>query len=113
MKVILDIILEDTARYAGLLLAPAAKDFFALQAKKKSLLCGIGPFFFCNFWCPVETLVTFSSDHSNFEGNPKKPKNPKIIQKLKKKNKKTLKRSKQLKKFKKKIKKKKIKKKNL
>ena len=42
--------LEDTARYEGLLLAPAegfrpsVEAFFALQAKKESLLCCFGPF---------------------------------------------------------------------
>ena len=44
--------LEDTARYAGLLLAPA-KGFGLRQ--KKSLLCCLG-----NFWGPVVTLVPFS-----------------------------------------------------
>ena len=48
-------ILEDTARYAGLLFWP---------------IFGI-------FWCPVVTLVTFSSNLSNFERNPKKPKEKK------------------------------------
>ena len=42
--------LKDTARYAGLLLAPAEgfghrpMAFFALRAKKESLLCCFGPF---------------------------------------------------------------------
>ena len=58
-------LLEDTARYAG---------------KKNSLLCCFGPFFVCNFWCPVVTLVTFSSNLSNFEMNNKK----KIQKKVKK-----------------------------
>ena len=43
---------------------------------------------FGNFWCPVITLVTFSSNLSNFEGNPKKPKkskkNPKNFKKFQK-----------------------------
>ena len=48
-------LLEDTARYAGLLIM---------------LFWHI----FGNLWCPVVTLVTFSSNISNFERNPKKPK---------------------------------------
>ena len=39
--------LEDTARYAGLLLAPAecfGQGFFGPLGKKESLLCGFGPF---------------------------------------------------------------------
>ena len=51
--------LEDTARYTGLLLAPAKgfdRGFFALRAKKeRNMVCwpilGL-------FWCPVVTLVT-------------------------------------------------------
>ena len=67
--------LEDTARYAGLLLAPAEgfglrpRLFFALRAKKKLIML-FWPIF-CNFWCPVVTLVTFSSNLSNFERNAK------------------------------------------
>ena len=34
---------------------------------------------FDNFWCPVVTLVTFSSNLSNFERNPPPKKNNKII----------------------------------
>ena len=64
-------ILEDTARYAGLLLAPVE---------------GLGRGFFGNFWCPVVTLVTFSSNLSDFERNPKKPKKSKKNPKIKKKN---------------------------
>ena len=42
-----------------------------------------------NFWCPVVTLVTFSSSLSNFERNPKKntknpKKNPKNFKKIQK-----------------------------
>ena len=37
--------------------------------------CG-GPNF-GNFWCPVVTLVTFSSNIGNFERNPKKTKKSK------------------------------------
>ena len=74
-------LLEDTARYAGLLLAPA-EDFglrprlFLPFRQKRSLLCCFGPFL-GGFWCPVVTLVTFSSNLSTFERNPKKKrKNP-------------------------------------
>ena len=35
-------------------------------------------------WCPVVSLVTFSSNLSNFERNPKKTKNPKISKKFQK-----------------------------
>ena len=53
--------------------------FFALQR----LLCCLAHF--DNFWCPVVTLVTFSSNISNFERNPKKTKNiQKEIQKISK-----------------------------
>ena len=76
--------LEDTTRYTGLLLAPAEGFgrglFFALQAKK-----GLFMLFwavFGDFWCPVVTVVTFSSNLSNFERNP--PKNEKIQNKSKK-----------------------------
>ena len=41
---------------------------------------------FANFQCPVVTLVTFGSNLSNFEINPKKPKNTKKIQIFFKKN---------------------------
>ena len=73
-------------RYASLLLAPAAKAFFALRAKKELIML-FWPIF-GNFWCPVVTLVTFSSNLSNFERNPqktkkKKPKNQKISKNLK------------------------------
>ena len=72
--------LEDTARYAGLLLAPAeglpsAEAFFALRTKNEFIML-FGPIF-GNFLCPVVTLVTFSSNISNFERNPKKPKKSK------------------------------------
>ena len=77
--------------YAGLLLAPA-EGFslwpgacFALWAKK-GLICCFGPFL-AIFLCPVVTLVTFSSNLSNFEKNPNKPKkiqkNPKKIKNFK------------------------------
>ena len=62
----LHMILEDTARYAGLLLAPA--EGFGLW-----LIMLFWPIF-GNFWCPVVTLVTFSSNLSTFKRNPP-PKN--------------------------------------
>ena len=77
--------LEDTARYAGLLLAPA-EAFFALWAKKKHIM--LFWLILGNFWCPVVTLVTFISNHSNFERNSKKTK------KSKKENKKKFQKSK-------------------
>ena len=74
-------LLEDAARYAGLLLAPA--EGFGLRPR---LFLPFGPFgqknaglaHFCNFWCPLVTLVTFSSNICNFERNPKKTKKIKI-----------------------------------
>ena len=88
----LSLLLEDTARYAGLLLAPAEgfglrpRAFFALRAKK-GLIMLFWPIF-GNFLCPVVTLVTFSSNLSNFERNRKKPKkskkNPKKFKKIQK-----------------------------
>ena len=62
-------------------LRPSAEAFFALRAKKGLILlfCPI----FGDFWCPVVTLVTFSSNLSNFERNPKNlKKNTKKIQKI-------------------------------
>ena len=62
--------LEDTARYAGLLLAPAEgfglcpRLFLPFRQKKELIML---------FWCPVVTLVTFSSNLRNFERNAKKP----------------------------------------
>ena len=58
--------LEGTARYAGLLLAPAEdfglrpRDFFALRGKK-DLIMLFWPIL-GHLWCPVVTLVTFSSN---------------------------------------------------
>ena len=78
--------LEDTARYAGLLLAPAEgiglrpRAFFALWAKK-DLFILFWPIL-GYLWGPVVTLVTFSSNLSNFKTNPK---NPKKIQNIPKK----------------------------
>ena len=77
------IVLEGTARYAGLLLAPAegfSRGFVSLRAKKELIML-FWPVF-GNFWCPVVTLVTFSSNISNFERNTKKTK--KIKKNLKK-----------------------------
>ena len=51
--------LEDTARYAGFLLAPSGKkELFMLF----SLILGC-------FWCSVVTSVTFSSNLKKFEKN--------------------------------------------
>ena len=92
-------LLEDTASYAGLLLAPAEgvglrpRAFFALRAKK-GLIMLFWPIF-GNFLCPVVTLVTFSSNLSNFERNPKKN------EKIQKKSKKLQKNKKKYKKYKK------------
>ena len=83
-------ILEDTARYAGLLLAPA--DGFGLRPRlflpfgqKKTFFMLFWPIF-GNFWCPVVTMVTFSSNLINFERNQKKRKKiqKKIQQKIQK-----------------------------
>ena len=73
--------LEGTARYAGLLLAPAegfSQGFFAPWAKKELfaqfvLILG-------QFWCPVETPIMLSSNLSNCGNNTKK-----IIKKMLKK----------------------------
>ena len=68
--------LEDTARYAGLLIAPS--EGFSLQprlfcpsGKKKGAYYSV----LAHFWqlCPVATIVTFSSLLSNFEGIPHTP----------------------------------------
>ena len=67
--------LEDTARYAGVFLAPA--ESFGLRPMlfcplgKKGVIRLFWPIF-GNCWCPVVTLVTFSNNISNFEKNPKK-----------------------------------------
>ena len=57
-------ILQDTARYAGLLLAAAevfGRGFFGPAGKKRELITLFWPIF-GNFWCPVVSLVTFSSN---------------------------------------------------
>ena len=87
--------LEDTARYAGLLLAPAEgfglqpRHFFAFRAKN-DLIMLLWPIFGF-FWCPVVTLVTLSSNLKNLVWNSlkskiikKKPKISKINKKIKK-----------------------------
>ena len=57
-------------------------------AHKSAYYAVLAHFFFANFWCPVVTLLTFSSSLSNFERNPtKKQKNLKKIQKKLKKKK--------------------------
>ena len=66
--------LEDTARYAGLLLAPAegfGRGFFLPFGQKKIFLCCFCPFF-GDFWCPVVAMESFSSNLRNFERNKKK-----------------------------------------
>ena len=63
---------EDTARYAGLLLAPAEgfdRGSFCPSKKKKLIM--LFWFILGHFWCSVVTLVTFSSNLNNF-----KKKNP-------------------------------------
>ena len=63
---------------------PSTTAFLALRAKKELIMrfCPI----FGNLWCPVVTLVTFSSSLSNFERNSKNQKkshkNSKKIQKI-------------------------------
>ena len=51
-------------------LRPLAEAFFALLSKKELIML-FWPIF-CNFWCPVVTLVTFRRNLSNFERNLKK-----------------------------------------
>ena len=64
-----DMIVEDTAHYLGLLLAPAedfgrGRGFLAFVQKKLIMLfwpiLGL-------LWCPVGPLLTFNSNLSNFE----------------------------------------------
>ena len=67
-------VLEDTARYAGLLLAPAESfglwpRVFLPFGQKNNL-----SWFLANFrqlWCPVVTLVTLK-EYKNSKKNPKK-----------------------------------------
>ena len=67
-------ILEDMARYAGLLRAPAE----GFSQKKRAYYAVLANFL--QFLVPSKTLVPFSSNLSNFERNPppkKTLKNPK------------------------------------
>ena len=73
--------LEDMARYAGLLLASAeglGRGFFCPLGQKRAYYADLA-----HFWCPVVTLVTFSSNRSNFERDPNKKYPPKIPKKSK------------------------------
>ena len=72
-------ILEGTARYAGLLLAPAevfgqGRGFFLPFWGEKELytLCVL---ILGHFWCSAVTSVNFNNNLSNFENNPKNLKN--------------------------------------
>ena len=64
------LILEDTARYVGLLLAPAEgfslwqSAFFAFRAKKDSIMLFWS--ILGHLWCPLVTLVTFRSNLNIF-----------------------------------------------
>ena len=51
---------------------PSGDAFFALRAKKRAYYAVL--VHFGNCWCPLETMVTFSSNLKNFERNSKKPK---------------------------------------
>ena len=71
-------ILEDTARYAGLLLAPAEgfglwPTLFLPFGQKKELFMLFWPIF-SNFWCPVVTMVKFSSNLINLKETKTKKK---------------------------------------
>ena len=58
---------------------PSTKAFFAHRAKKDLYtLCVLT---LGHFWCSVIISVTFSSNLSNFEKNPKIQKNPKMSKK--------------------------------
>ena len=86
LNVYFNVILEDTARYAGLLLAPAEgfglrpRLFFALR-EKKELFMLFWPIF-GDFWCPVVPVVTFSSNLSNFERKKEEKKSQKKSTKI-------------------------------
>ena len=62
-------VLEGPARYAGLLLAPAEGFGWGLK-----VLYTLFVLISDNFLCLVVTYITFSSNLSNFEYNPKKTK---------------------------------------
>ena len=74
-------------RYAGLFLAPEEgfglwqRLFLARWARKELLTLFV--LVLGHVWCSVVTSVTFSSNVSNFEQNPK---NPKMSNKIKKSN---------------------------
>ena len=70
----LQLTLEDTARYAVLLLAPEER--FGLWPRHYAyyMLIMLLWHILGHFWCPVVNLVTFSINLSNFERNLKKPK---------------------------------------
>ena len=81
---VFSILLEGTAHYAGLLLAPAegfgrGQGYFALWKKKRSLHTFLA--YFRPFWCLFVTFVMFSSTLRTFEKNPKNPKKFKISKK--------------------------------
>ena len=114
-----NIVIVDTRGYSPLReltssscggLRPSAEAFFALRGKKELIILFWTTF--GNFWCPVVTLVTFSSNISNnnqkkkkiqkkskkikkiqkiqkSKKRPKNQKNPKKIQKIQKKPKKS------------------------
>ena len=101
--VVILIVLEDTARHVGLLLAPA--EGFDLRPrlscssgqKKRAYYAVLAHFW--HFLCLVVTLVTLSSNLSNFERIP--PPQKKKIKKKSKKNQKKKKKKKKKKKIKK------------
>ena len=68
--------LEDTARYAGLLLAPLegrGRGFFCPSGKKRAYYAVLSHFW--QFLVSSSNLVTFSSNISNFERNHQNQKN--------------------------------------
>ena len=75
-------LLENTARYAGLLLAPA-EGFEHWPRQKKGFIM-LFWLVFGDFWCPVVTLVIFSGNLSKFEKYQKKTKKSKRCKKIKK-----------------------------
>ena len=63
------LVLEDTARYTGLLLAPA-EAFFVLWANNDLINIMLFWPIFGHFWFPVVTLVTFSNNLIIFVRDP-------------------------------------------
>ena len=61
-------------------LRPSAESFLTFGQKRELIM--LFWTIFGNFWCPVVTLVTFSTNLSNFKRNPQK--NPKKVQKFQK-----------------------------